>query len=105
MAKAIENFSETTPDVDGNLPNHGLIGCFITHQGNKIEFVITGFAWMGETDQWGFIHARAEGGPAIVRSMAHLTGNLKNGKPRFSEPKPPVTETPDKVISDATRGS
>lgn len=78
------NFSYNTPDVHGIIPSRSLIGQMMQHNGNMKIYIIFAFAWMGETDEWGYAHREAGNlGPLIVRPMSHLTGVMQNGEPRY----------------------
>lgn len=92
-----------------------MIGHCLRHTGNGKFYVITGFAWLGEHDEWGFLHHSLEqdGGYGIIlcRPLHHINGNRSNGEPRYwneeqgaywntpedddaTDPAPPVWEGP-----------
>lgn len=77
-----EHFSYATHDVHGYVPDLSLIGSVWAHSGNQKLYRIEGFAWMGATDEWGYVH-RSETGPLCCRPMSHLTGKRANGEPRY----------------------
>lgn len=74
-------------DSDKRVPNPILIGMQLRHQGNKKLYIITGFCWMGATDQWGFLHAEwtetGVAGVPLVRPLEHLFGYRENGEVRY----------------------
>lgn len=71
-----------TADVNGYVPNMDLIGVRLEHTGNCKVYVITGFAWLGDTGTWGFTHL-SPGGVICCRPMSHLLGKRDNGVPRY----------------------
>lgn len=74
----------STQDVNGYRPDPALKGEKIRHSGNGKVYVIQGFAWMGATDEWGFVHfAEGEMGPALCRPMSHLDGARGDGSTRY----------------------
>lgn len=76
----------TTPDIHGFVPDPAHIGEILTHTKEENQYVITDFAWMGATDEWGYVHRRiSEFGPLIVRPLKDLAGNRHNGVPRYQE--------------------
>lgn len=78
------DFGWATPDANNYVPEQTLIGLHIQHQGNLKEYKITGFAWQGQSDTWGFVHERVDGSaPVLVRPMSHLTGRLSDGRLRY----------------------
>lgn len=69
-------------DKNAYTPDTSLIGQQLLHTGNQKTYTITDFAWLGATDEWGFVHNEAEG-VAIVRPVSHLTGQRANGADRY----------------------
>lgn len=76
-----------TPDTHGRIPNNMTIGGLLMHTGNGKLYQITGFAWMGATDEWGYLHheVRPDGKPTVtlVRPLSHVNGRRENGEPRY----------------------
>jgi hypothetical protein len=76
-----------TPDSLGVQPDIDLIGVKLLHLGRMSMYQITGFCWMGETDEWGYLHHELRGdglhGPTIARPLHHITGTRSNGEPRY----------------------
>ena len=76
-----------TPDSLGVVPNMTLIGVRLLHLGRMAVYQITDFCWMGEHDEWGYVHHEVRGdglnGPTIARPLDHLTGVRSNGEPRY----------------------
>lgn len=78
------DFGYSTPDTNGYVPEKGLIGQIVQHTGNRKTYEITGFAWMGDGDVWGFVHKRVDGSPPeLCRPITHLTGNRSDGTRRY----------------------
>jgi len=86
--KDVETLDFTVPDIHGFTPDPQHIGNILTHTGNNNQYSITGFCWLGATDEWGFIAMRvchyAHTAP-IVRPLSHLYGNRATGMPRYQE--------------------
>lgn len=74
-------------DVHGWLRPGHIIGNILSHTGpRKQQYVIFGFVWLGETDEWGYVHREAgKDGPAIVRPLSHLCGLRSDGSFRYEE--------------------
>ena len=72
---------------DNRVPHPILIGMQLRHLGNQKLYVITGFCWMGATDEWGFLHAEwtPSGVPGVplVRPLSHILGKRSNGEARY----------------------
>lgn len=67
-------------------PSPRLIGGTMRHTGNGKRYVILGYVWLGETDEWGYLHrAVEEMGALIARPMDHLDGVRDDGTPRYVE--------------------
>lgn len=68
-------------------PDHRMIGWKLIHRGNGKLYVITGFCWLGASDEWGYLHAewRDDGMPGvtIVRPFSHISGRRPNGDLRY----------------------
>lgn len=69
-------------DANGERPNAGIIGMGLRHTGTGKTYYVVDFVWLGESDQWGYLH-RAEGEALIARPLAHLTGRRANGDIRY----------------------
>ena len=85
MQKA-DRFSTGMADKHGFIPdNHTpfVVGHVVTHSGNSKRYAIIGFAWMGATDEWGFVHVSPEG-VTCVRPIHHLWGLLDDGTLRYT---------------------
>lgn len=73
-------------DVHGFTPDPDLIGTILTHTTRENQYVITGFAWLGATDEWGYEHRMlGDHGPTITRPLSHLAGAKSNGENRYQE--------------------
>jgi hypothetical protein len=76
-----------TQDSTGLAPIPALIGVQLLHLGRMSKYQITGFCWLGASDEWGYLHHEVRGdglnGPTIARPLSHLTGNRSNGEPRY----------------------
>lgn len=76
-----------TPDSTGGTPDQSLIGLRLLHLGNGKTYLISGFCWLGEVDEWGYLHAevRDDGLPGvpIARPLHHISGCRSNGQPRY----------------------
>jgi len=83
-----------TQDKHGFTAPADLLGDVLSHTGNGKQYVITGFMWMGATDEWGYVHrAIGEHEPNIVRPLLHLCGKRKSGEWRYAEHLPDTEET------------
>lgn len=88
MEKAPEPVATDAAD-DFNQPPEDLIGTLLKHTGNGKTYQITGSVWLGETDQWGYLHrAMGERGPMIARPLSHIKGTRSNGQRRYVEIDP-----------------
>lgn len=76
-----------TVDRDGVRPNLTLIGSKYRHSGNGKRYVLEGYCWNGETDQWNMVMIAVQedlGQPVpVVRPIEHLTGFRDNGARRY----------------------
>ena len=76
-----------TKDSTGLVPDDSLIGVKLLHLGRMSVYHIDGFCWLGENDEWGYLHHEVRGdglnGPTIARPMHHLLGTRSNGEPRY----------------------
>jgi len=68
----MSKFHYGTTDSVGNIADPRLIGKVITHRGNNKTYRITGFCWLGETDEWGFLHSEDAEAVVCCRPMRHL---------------------------------
>lgn len=83
---SMEHLDLRTRDAHGFVPDACIIGDVLTHTGNEKQYVITGFAWIGSTDEWGFTHQRAgEFSVTFVRPLSHLCGVRSTGEHRYQE--------------------
>lgn len=76
----------STPDIHGDVPQWAWVGDRLKHSGNGKTYRVTGFAWMGATDEWGFIHVEDGSGPmgvSLCRPMSHRDGVRDNGERRY----------------------
>lgn len=75
------------PDSKRFVPARELIGRVLRHTGNGNLYQIHGFCWLGESDEWGYLHSevREDGVPGvtIARPLSHLSGCRSNGDPRY----------------------
>lgn len=84
----MSDFNLTTKDRNGDVPEQALVGRLFRHNGNGKLYLVSGFSWIGDTDEWGVDHfEKGLGGQAVscVRSYKNFCGKLENGKPRFTE--------------------
>lgn len=65
--------------------NEPMIGTAWQHTGNGKVYRIVNFAWMGATDEWGYVHRCDNEQLVLVRPMRHLFGNRHNGEKRYIE--------------------
>lgn len=75
-----------TPDVNDEVPDISWFGRRMRHSGNGKTYIVVGFAWMGETDQWGFLHREYDTAGAVMlcRPLAHMDGaRPSNGERRY----------------------
>lgn len=82
--KKSDTFDLSMPDKHGFVPDHHqrYVGALAVHSGNGKGYRINGFAWMGATDEWGFLHHSPEG-VMCVRPMHHLWGLRDDGTLRY----------------------
>lgn len=76
-----EEFSHQMPDKHGLIPDPLFVGAQLHHANGKI-YKVTGFAYMGETDEWGFTHASPEG-VLCVRPFSNIFGLTSAGVRRY----------------------
>lgn len=73
-------------DSHGFIPDPDLIGRYLLHTGRERQYIIIDYTWMGDTDEWGYVHKMCgEFGPSITRPLSHLCGKRKNGEMRYAE--------------------
>jgi hypothetical protein len=77
---------ETHLDADGNVAPLPLIGRKFRHTRRQKVYEVIGYAWIGDTDQWGVLHS-CEGDPIYCRSVLNFIGTFDDGRPRFREIK------------------
>lgn len=74
------------PDIHGFVPDPDLIGDILTHTARGNQYVVTGFAYLGGTDEWGYEHRLiGDHGPTITRPLSHLCGERHDGEHRYVE--------------------
>lgn len=81
-------FNHKTADVHGYRPLQDMTKVTLTHTGTGKQYRIGGFAWIGATDEWGFLHYSindpAEQRVTIVRPFKDLFGQRKGSTiPRY----------------------
>jgi len=85
----MSSLTHNTQDSHGLVPNNELIGKRLLHLGRMSVYQITGFCWLGASDEWGYLHHEVRGdglnGPTIARPLAHIDGVKSDGKPRYRE--------------------
>lgn len=98
-----DNLDWNHVDRHGFLPsaNNSLIGTEWMHSGNSNVYRIVNFAWMGATDEWGFVHRRVDEQMLLVRPMSHLSGERANGKKRYTQV--PSAEAPKDTLPDCLK--
>jgi len=83
-----DDLTYRTKDIRGCLPNYIMIGRILLHNGNSRFYQITGFCWLGATDEWGYLHQEVRSdalpGITIARPLAHLHSYLSNGDKRYT---------------------
>lgn len=79
------DFNLSTPDSVGLIPNAKLLQQKVTHTGNGKTYTVIGFAWLGASDEWGYVHIADMLDPYIVRPLSHLIGTRSNGEHRYAE--------------------
>lgn len=77
-----KEFNYFVQDVHGYVPNTDFVGTVLVHTGNKKQFVVTGFCWLGATDEWGFRHIGPDG-VECCRPLSHILGPRSNGEVRY----------------------
>lgn len=76
-----------TPDTHGQVPNFALVGTRMTNAGNGKVYVISGFVWIVESDEWGFVYYQEEYPQvSLTLPLAMLFSLMANGQPRFGAP-------------------
>jgi hypothetical protein len=74
-----------TKDRNGFVPDFAMIGTMLRHSGNQKVYIITGFIWSGNDDEWYFTHHDIGVAPIpLARPMSHIDGNRANGIRRYS---------------------
>lgn len=80
------SLTNLTPDSHGLIPDSRLYGHFLTHYKGGM-YKIIGFAWLGATDEWGFLAIRhdamAVDTAMVCRPLSHLTDSVAD-KPRYT---------------------
>lgn len=82
----IEGMDPNRMDVDGRRPDYSLVSTHWCHFKRGDIYVITGFAWCGDTDKWHILHK--EIGPSSVvysRSFNNFFGDCARGFKRFTK--------------------
>jgi hypothetical protein len=76
-----------TADTHGRTPDWEMVGMQLLHSDNGKTYIIIGFCWLGETDEWAYLHyeIRPDGlpGVALARPIAHVHGLRDNGQLRY----------------------
>lgn len=81
-------FPSDTVDRLGYTPLDGLRGVLLRHVTTQKTYVVTGFCWLGQTDEWGFTHKEwplSLMGVEFVRPMSHLRSRTLSGSVRFED--------------------
>lgn len=84
----MENLDYNRLDSHNFIPSPSILGNVLTHTGNQNQYSITGFVWLGATDEWGFKAIQMnhyEHPIEIVRPLSHLCGERSNGEMRYQE--------------------
>lgn len=81
------NISLKSPDALGFIPDLSLVGKRYTRTRTQKDYEITGFAYMGEFDQWGIIHREVGHAITFCRSHENFFGFRDGDVPRFKEIK------------------
>lgn len=64
-----------TADKHGFIPNPSLIGVPFKHSGNGKTYTITGYVWLGDTDEWAVTHTRSDSPVTFSRTVANFFGD------------------------------
>ena len=76
------------PDSKNGVPARNMLGTRLRHHGNGKLYIITGWCWLGATDEWGYLHSewRDDGVPGvtIARPITHIYGRRSNGAARYT---------------------
>lgn len=74
------------PDIHGFVPDPVMFGNVLTHTARGDQYIITGYSWLGATDEWGFEHRMiGDMGPTITRPLSDLPGRRHEGTHRYEE--------------------
>ena len=65
------NFDYTRKDRNGDVPDQRLIGKHFQHENGHI-YTVTGFTWIGDTDEWGVVHSRRQSDVVFTRSLRNF---------------------------------
>ena len=73
------------PDSNGETPDQMEMNEFYTHARNGKTYMVLGWEWSGDTDEWCVLHQRA-GSPLIYsRTLRNFYGTFPDsGVPRFA---------------------
>ena len=84
----MSDFTLKTKDCNGKAPDEALVGRAFKHAGNGKVYLVSGFSWNGETDEWCVSHFERGKGPqavVCVRGFRNFFGEIKPGVRRFTE--------------------
>ncbi len=85
MSNKDPNFSHQTIDSTGQKAPAHMIGEIFHHRGNGHLYEIIGVCWIGDGDEWGFIHRRQGCEVDCVRSYNNFFGHMSDGRKRFHQ--------------------
>lgn len=72
----------TTLDKNEESPPLDQIGTRWQHSGNMKVYMLVGYVWNGDTDEWNMLMNAPEG-VGVVRPMNHLYGSRADGSQRY----------------------
>lgn len=75
-------------DSFGYIPEPELIGTVWKHYTNGYLYVVTGFSWFGDADQWLIQLVREDSQIVFTRSVSSFKSCFKNDTRRFTEVVP-----------------
>lgn len=77
-----DSLTHGTPDCNGDLPDLTLVGTTWRHSKNGHRYVIVGFTWGGDTDEWTVQFVRGDQVVYCSRTLRNFFGRRED-KPRF----------------------